>query len=187
MGLVLLLNDLSCSYFPVLTDFYSFLYNCIQWFKSLIWSICRLYSALLWDFNNQKTYSFSEAKVLFTICLIIQITFFACWTQIKHEINLNSRSIWQAGHRGHLSTLLPEKGCQYRFHKNLVLRSSSIKYTKESTIPLEKETATHSTTLAGEFHGQMSLAGYSLWGCRESDTTEWLIYTRNQRKTEFVN
>ena len=26
--------------------------------------------------------------------------------------------------------------------------------------------------LPGEFHGQRSLAGYSLWGCRESDTTE---------------
>ena len=27
--------------------------------------------------------------------------------------------------------------------------------------------------LLGELHGQ-SLAGYSPWGCRESDTTEWL-------------
>ena len=26
----------------------------------------------------------------------------------------------------------------------------------------------------GEFHGQRSLAGYSPWGCKESDTTEWL-------------
>ena len=26
--------------------------------------------------------------------------------------------------------------------------------------------------LPGEFHGQRSLAGYSLWGHRESDTTE---------------
>ena len=110
---------------------------------------------------------------------------FACWTQIKHQINLNNRHIWQAGHRGHLSTLLPEKGCQYRFHKNLVLRSSSIKYTKESTIPLEKEVATHSTILAGEFHGQRSMSGYSLPGCcRQSDMTEWLIHTRNQRKTK---
>ena len=27
--------------------------------------------------------------------------------------------------------------------------------------------------LSGEFHGQRSLAGYSPWGCRESDMTEW--------------
>ena len=28
--------------------------------------------------------------------------------------------------------------------------------------------------LPGEFHGQRSLAGYSPWCCKESDTTEWL-------------
>ena len=26
--------------------------------------------------------------------------------------------------------------------------------------------------LPGESHGQRSLAGYSIWGCKESDTTE---------------
>ena len=34
---------------------------------------------------------------------------------------------------------------------------------------------THYSVLAGEAHGQASLAGYSLWGCTESDTTEHLI------------
>ena len=34
---------------------------------------------------------------------------------------------------------------------------------------LEKGKATHSSTLAGEFHGL-----YSQWGCKESDTTEQL-------------
>ena len=34
---------------------------------------------------------------------------------------------------------------------------------------LEKEKATHSSILAGEFHGL-----YSPRGCKESDTTEWL-------------
>ena len=28
--------------------------------------------------------------------------------------------------------------------------------------------------LPGESHGQRSLVGYSLWGCKESDMTEWL-------------
>ena len=37
--------------------------------------------------------------------------------------------------------------------------------------PLEKEMATHSSTLAGEFHGQRSWAGYSPWDWKESDTT----------------
>ena len=38
--------------------------------------------------------------------------------------------------------------------------------------PLEKEVATHSTILAGEFHGQRSLEGYGPWGRKEWDTTE---------------
>ena len=39
---------------------------------------------------------------------------------------------------------------------------------------LEKEMATHSSVLAGEFRGQRSLVGYSPWGCKESDTNEQL-------------
>ena len=38
--------------------------------------------------------------------------------------------------------------------------------------PLEEGVATHSST--GESHGQRSLAGYSPWGCKESNTTELL-------------
>ena len=39
-------------------------------------------------------------------------------------------------------------------------------------VPLEKQMATHSSVLAGEFHGQRSLVNYSPWGCKGSDTTE---------------
>ena len=38
--------------------------------------------------------------------------------------------------------------------------------------PLEKEMATHSSTLDGKFHGLRSLAGYSPRGRKESDMTE---------------
>ena len=38
--------------------------------------------------------------------------------------------------------------------------------------PLEKEMATHSSILPGEFHGQRSQAGYSLWSRKELDMTE---------------
>ena len=31
--------------------------------------------------------------------------------------------------------------------------------------------------MPGEFHGQRSLASYSLWGCRESDMTERLMFS----------
>ena len=43
--------------------------------------------------------------------------------------------------------------------------------------PLEEEMATCSVFLPGEFHGQRSLVGYSLWGHQESDTTERLSST----------
>ena len=38
--------------------------------------------------------------------------------------------------------------------------------------PLEEGMTTHSSILAMESHGQRSLAGYSPWGHKESDTTE---------------
>ena len=45
-------------------------------------------------------------------------------------------------------------------------------------IPLEEEMATHSSIPAGKSHGQRSLAGYSLRGYKESDTTEQLTHNR---------
>ena len=36
--------------------------------------------------------------------------------------------------------------------------------------PLEKEMATHSSILAWKTYGERSLAGYSPWGHKESDT-----------------
>ena len=38
--------------------------------------------------------------------------------------------------------------------------------------PLEEGMAAHSVFLPGESHGQRSLAGYSPWSYKESDTTE---------------
>ena len=37
--------------------------------------------------------------------------------------------------------------------------------------PMEKEMATHSSILAGKFHGQRSLVGYSSQGHKESDNS----------------
>ena len=42
--------------------------------------------------------------------------------------------------------------------------------------PLEKEMATHSSTLAWRTHGRRNLLGCSPWGCEESDTTERLHF-----------
>ena len=43
--------------------------------------------------------------------------------------------------------------------------------------PLKKAMATHSSILAWRIQWMRSLTGYSLWGRKESDTTEQLTYT----------
>ena len=49
--------------------------------------------------------------------------------------------------------------------------------------PLEEGTVTHSGILAP--HGQRSLVGCSLWGCRELDTTERLSTQHNWKWDTF--
>ena len=44
-------------------------------------------------------------------------------------------------------------------------------------IPEGREWLPTPVFLCEEFHGQRSLAGYSPWGCKESDTTERLTLT----------
>ena len=44
-------------------------------------------------------------------------------------------------------------------------------------IPWRREWQPTQVFLPREFHGQRSLAGYSPWGHKESDATEWLTHT----------
>ena len=48
--------------------------------------------------------------------------------------------------------------------------------------PLEKGLATHSSILACKSHEQRSLAGCSLWGRKESGTTEATQHARTLRQ-----
>ena len=47
--------------------------------------------------------------------------------------------------------------------------------------------ATTPVLLPGEFHGQRSLAGYSLWGHKESDTTEATMYACTHSPREVMS
>ena len=49
-------------------------------------------------------------------------------------------------------------------------------------IPWRREWQPTPVFFVGEFHGQRSLAGYSPWGCKESDMTEQLILSESQVK-----
>ena len=61
-----------------------------------------------------------------------------------------------------------EPACQCRRHRRLRLDPWVGK------IPWRREWQPTPVSLPGEFHGQRSLAGYSLWGRKESDMTEQL-------------
>ena len=51
------------------------------------------------------------------------------------------------------------------------------------TLVLEKGMSSHSSILAWRIHGQRSLVGYSTWGHKELDTTEWLTLSQNKERS----
>ena len=53
--------------------------------------------------------------------------------------------------------------------------------------PLEKRMATTPVFLLGEFQGQRSLAGYSPWGHKELDRTEWLTLSLSLSKCIVIH
>ena len=46
--------------------------------------------------------------------------------------------------------------------------------------------ATHDSIIVGEFHRQRSLAGYSPWGLKESDTTEHARVPPGTKRAPFT-
>ena len=50
-------------------------------------------------------------------------------------------------------------------------------------IPWRREWLPTLVFLPGEFHGQRSLAGYSPWGCKKPDMTEWLTLSLSSNWT----
>ena len=63
-----------------------------------------------------------------------------------------------------------ESACQCRRHKGYVLNPGFKPWVWK--IPWRRKWQPTPVFLPGKFHGQRSLAGYSPWGRKESDTTE---------------
>ena len=61
-----------------------------------------------------------------------------------------------------------------KVHMNEAISDYSAQMVKN--LPAMQETRVRSVFLHGEFHGQMSLVGYSPGGCKESDMTEQLTF-----------
>ena len=69
------------------------------------------------------------------------------------------------------------------------IATSSKLLSKVRKIPWRKQWQPTPVFLPGESHGKRSLAGYSLWGCKESDITERLnthTHTHTQRACVWV-
>ena len=67
---------------------------------------------------------------------------------------------------GAFQVVLVEKNCQCRRHK----RHGFDPWVRK--IPWSRKWQPIPIFLPGKFHGKRNLAGYSQWGCKESDTTE---------------
>ena len=65
--------------------------------------------------------------------------------------------------------------------KNLPAMQETLVQCLGREIPQRTEWQPTPVFLPGEFHGQRSLAGYSPWGHKESDTTEQLTHTHTHR------
>ena len=62
----------------------------------------------------------------------------------------------------------------------LAMRETRVLFPWVRKIPWRKKWQPIPVLLPGEFHGQRSRAGYSPWGCKESDTTEQPTFSLSQ-------
>ena len=85
------------------------------------------------------------------------------WAVSLKEETATSKSLYQASRVAQMVKNLP--AVQETLVQSLGLED-----------PLRKEWLPTPVFLPGEFHGQRSLAGYSPWGRKESDMTEWLSF-----------
>ena len=67
-----------------------------------------------------------------------------------------------------------EPACQCRRHKRCRFDPWV------GRIPWKRAQQPPPVFLSGEYQGQKSQAGYSSWGCKESDTTEAIYHARKQ-------
>ena len=88
------------------------------------------------------------------------------------QLSTHAQNSWQSVINGEKLLGLPrwlrgkESACQCKRHK----RCSFSPWVRKT--PWRRSQQPTAVFLPGKFHGQRSLAGYSPWGCKESDTTE---------------
>ena len=114
----------------------------------------------------------SQERVCYTVVVV-----FASSSQIWETATvLHSCYLSNTGHHGawlhfNLQSLPVKKG------EVQIMHCSILNWQGAYVFSSRRERQPTLIFLPGEPHGQRSLAGYSPWGCKESDTTERLIHT----------
>ena len=125
--------------------------NCV-----VVWAFFGI--AFLWDWNENWPFPVLWPLLSFPNLLAYWMQHF---TYINPCINIIGLPNWLSG---------KESTCQCRRHGfDSWVRKIPWRRKWQPRIPV---------FLPGKAHGQKSLAGYSPWGSRESDTTEWLNNNR---------
>ena len=70
--------------------------------------------------------------------------------------------------------------------KNLPAMLETQVWSQVRKIPWRRKWQPTVAFLPGKFHGQRNLAGYSPWGHKELDTTEWLTHTQDATRDDHT-
>ena len=105
-----------------------------------------------------------------------------CWMASPTQwtwVWVNSGSWWWTGRPGMLQFMRSQ-----RVGHDWVTELNRTEWVKVGKIPWRRKWQPTPVLLPGKSHGWRSLAGYSPWGCKESDTTEWLQFPFQWVKNE---
>ena len=148
------------------------------------------YHMTVWDSPNYMWLFHTAKLIMFPLWLTI---IFFVWLLIVKLINVFYSS--ESCNYYSLNTivwLVNRKRIKLCFHRNASVVAQMV-----TNLPTMQETWVQSlgwkipwrragqptpVFLPGESHRQSSLAGYSPWGCKESDTTEWLTTAHFHQK-----
>ena len=117
---------------------------------------------MYWNFTSSLSNEYS-GLIFFRIDWFDLFTVQGTLKSLLQHHNLKASILWHSGFPG--SSDSKESACNAG-DLGLIPRVGKI--------PWRRERLPTPVFWPGEFHGQRSLVGYSPWGCKESDTTEWL-------------
>ena len=134
------------------------------WYHELVVARLRMERAVLKSFSLKFIYLPVQGILEWIFISIHFIDLASVWCDVGNRMSLMLQ-YWMVKNAVCASLVTAVKNtCKFRIHE----------FDPWVGKTLEKEVATYSRILAWEIIWQRSLEGYSLWGHKELDTTEWL-------------